>query len=277
MKIRYLGTAACEGWPAPFCECPACTRARALGKKNIRTRAQALIDGTLLMDLPPDTYLHALRDSLALSRVETLLVTHSHQDHFYPMELIMRGEPYAHAPHVPCLEIFGNDKVHRYYDISMEMYNDSPNLAQVLAFHEIAAQQTFLTAGGYEVTALAANHDKNEKCLIYLVRKAGRTIFYANDSGLYPEETWAYLRGRHIDLVSFDCTCGPAADGHYHMGLPDNRAACRRLREYGCLDDTSQVVITHFSHNGGLSQEELERETAADGFIVAYDGMELTV
>ena len=34
MKIRYLGTAAAEGWPALFCSCPICTKARAEGGRS---------------------------------------------------------------------------------------------------------------------------------------------------------------------------------------------------------------------------------------------------
>ena len=66
MKIKYLGTAAAEGWPALFCDCPSCQKARELGGKNIRTRAQAVVDGRLLIDFGPDTYLHVIRDGLKL-------------------------------------------------------------------------------------------------------------------------------------------------------------------------------------------------------------------
>ena len=31
MKFKYLGTAAAEGWPAMFCSCDACNRARTSG------------------------------------------------------------------------------------------------------------------------------------------------------------------------------------------------------------------------------------------------------
>ena len=64
MKITYLGTAASEGLPAPFCTCEVCRRAREAGGKSVRTRSQALVDESLLIDFPPDTYLHWLRTSL---------------------------------------------------------------------------------------------------------------------------------------------------------------------------------------------------------------------
>ena len=52
MKILYMGTAAAEGWPALFCSCPICTHARKMGGHNLRTRTQALLDGSLLIDFP---------------------------------------------------------------------------------------------------------------------------------------------------------------------------------------------------------------------------------
>ena len=33
MKLQYLGTAAAEGWPALFCNCSACIKAKELGGK----------------------------------------------------------------------------------------------------------------------------------------------------------------------------------------------------------------------------------------------------
>ena len=103
MKIKFLGTAAAEGCPAVFCNCENCKKAARLGGKDLRTRSQILVNNDLLVDLPPDTYYHKMAYSLDLSAVKTLLVTHSHMDHFYPMELSMRGACYAHDMTSPAL------------------------------------------------------------------------------------------------------------------------------------------------------------------------------
>ena len=95
MEFTYLGTAAAEGWPAVFCRCKYCLEAQRLGGKNIRTRSQAIINDDLLIDLPPDTYLHKLAHNLDLTRVKYLLLTHCHMDHFYPQELTVRGSCYS--------------------------------------------------------------------------------------------------------------------------------------------------------------------------------------
>ena len=87
MKIEYLGTGAAEGFPAMFCNCEHCRRARTDLQREMRTRSQAIVDGELLIDFPPESYLHAMRGGFDFSAVSYLLVTHSHTDHFYAQEL----------------------------------------------------------------------------------------------------------------------------------------------------------------------------------------------
>ena len=90
MKIKYLGTATTEGIPAVFCECENCKRSRELGGRNIRTRSQAIIDDTILIDFPADTYMHYLIHNIPLNKVKTCIITHSHADHLYYEEVAMR-------------------------------------------------------------------------------------------------------------------------------------------------------------------------------------------
>ncbi|MCQ2385197.1 MAG: hypothetical protein MJ078_00755, partial [Clostridia bacterium] len=90
MKLTYFGTAAYEGIPALFCECAICKEAARLGGKNIRTRAQALVDDCILLDFGPDTLLHVQKYGIPLYQIPVLLITHSHSDHLYPSDLIAR-------------------------------------------------------------------------------------------------------------------------------------------------------------------------------------------
>ncbi len=274
MKIKYLGTAAAEGWPALFCDCDACRKARKLGGKNIRTRSQALIDDCLLIDYPPDAYAHMLKENLSFGKIATLLVTHSHQDHFYPLDLILRTKPYCYRLQTPLLTIYGNKTVAEEYQYAQRQ-EDPVELAKYVHFQVIEPFQRFETAEGYKVTPLLANHgSKEEDCLLYLIEKEGQTLFYANDSGIYPEETWHYLEGHHIDLVSFDCTGVIYSAGSGHMTIADNRLVKQRLLDIGCVDSSTQFIVNHFSHNGILMYDEIVEATKEDGFLVSYDGFE---
>ena len=60
MKVKYLGTAAREGFPAMFCVCDNCKKAWERGERNIRSRSQVIVDNDLLIDLPGDTFYHAM-------------------------------------------------------------------------------------------------------------------------------------------------------------------------------------------------------------------------
>lgn len=276
MKIQYLGTAAAEGQPALFCHCDTCAYAVANGGKDIRTRSQAVIDDQLLVDFPPDTYQHVLQHGLKLKDIRSLIITHSHHDHFFAQDLMMRIAPFAHGTAGKKLTVYGNDKVRCLYE-GQAINRDQAQLEHVMTFCQVQPYVPFVTLEGYTVTPLLANHDPQEQCLIYLIEKDGKCIFYSNDTGLYPQQTWAYLQGRHLDLVSFDCTMVLQKEGTNHMGLPDNREAKQKLIELGCVDDTTRFVVTHFSHNGGATHEQIVREAEADGFIVAYDGFTLSL
>ena len=154
MKFQYLGTAAAEGWPAVFCRCEACEEAARRGGKNIRTRSQALINDDLLLDLPPDTYLHKLQQGLDLSAVAHLVITHWHMDHFYPQELTIRGGCYSHNMKSTDLHIYCGADAKEFFDsgVAWEMEKE---LADHLHWHILTAFQP-VEAGPYRITPLPA-------------------------------------------------------------------------------------------------------------------------
>ena len=82
MKLHYLGTAAAEGWPALFCSCENCQRARKAKGKNYRSRPQALIDGKLMVDFGPDTFYHMMKYDLDFSEIRDVTLLISIHRHF---------------------------------------------------------------------------------------------------------------------------------------------------------------------------------------------------
>lgn len=272
MNIKFLGTAAAEGWPALFCKCESCNKARALGGKNIRTRSSCLIDDKYMVDFPPDTYMHMLNNRLDMSKVEHLIITHSHGDHFYPEDMHMRKEPYAHIYEEKPLVIYGNSHVKKgFYDTDVE--EDSN---ERLVFKEVYPFKKY-QAGEASIIPMLADHDAGEECYIYIIELNGKVLLYGHDTGYFPESTWDFLRNLHIDAAIFDCTGGPREYVHYHMGFPTVLRVKKRLEEQGCIDNNTILVITHFSHNGEFLHDELESMASPHGFITAYDGMEICV
>ena len=273
MKIRYLGTAAAEGWPALFCSCSLCQDARKKGQ--LRTRTQSLVDGELLVDFPPDSYMHALTNGINFGEIKTLLVTHSHMDHWFPTDFVHRHELFAHDTK-DVLHIYGNEAVHQSFinALSLDRFKSHP-VGDVIHFHVVHGGDRF-RAGEWEVTAVPADHDKREECLVYILKKNGKTLFYGHDTGLnLSDEAWALLRQERFDLISLDATMGASSMGGYHMGLDEAERFARKLEKLGAVDAKTVKVINHFSHNGKMTNEQMLLWAKEKGFLATQDGMEI--
>ena len=274
MKITWYGTAAGEAWPGVFCNCPLCQEARRLGGKNIRTRSQALINDDLLIDLPPDNYLHTLYYGLELSKVKTLLFTHSHADHCYPNDLELLREPYSHT-YPGQLQVYGNEAVERKI---VPACGGCGGDRERFLFHRLMPNETVRT-GPYTVTALRAAHAAGETCLFYHIAQQEKAILYAHDTGALSEENLSVLSGlvRPLKLVSLDCTQQRRRDGKYHMGLKDAAEQKELLLSRGLADSNTIFVVNHFSHNGGWLHEEIAARAFSCSMSAAYDGMEILI
>jgi len=279
MHLKYFGTAAAEGIPGMFCTCPVCRESLRLGGKNIRTRSQALVDGRLLIDFPPDTYDHMLRGGLDLPSIHALLLTHAHQDHLYAQDFENRKPGFAHvgdwdAPHAQPLRVYATAKA-----MEFVRAEDRDRLEErsVTELHEIAAYEPF-AVDDFTVTAMTADHYAGAGPVIYAIERAGKAMLYANDTGYFPEATWDYLAQvkPYFNYVSLDCTGMIREDYRRgHMALPVNDEVRGRLRGIGCADESTVFCAHHFSHNGGLTHGALVEEAAKVGFLVSYDGMEI--
>lgn len=278
MKLHFLGTAAAEGIPAVFCGCELCKKARALGGKDIRTRAQTLIGDELLVDLGPDTFAHAALYGLDLLRLSTVLVTHSHSDHLYAEDLIFRTPPYGHCTGDFPLTVYGNQKVLSYIERTRGIYDDDGRLGEFVSFAPLNRFEGF-ESGGCTVVPLPATHDRSEDCLIFDITclADSKRLLYANDTSLFPAETFDYLKGKRFDVVSLDCTMGADKGCYSHMSFDECIKVRQWMLENGAADADTTFVITHFSHNGGLLHDELCARAGIYGIVTAFDGMKIEI
>lgn len=278
MKIKYFGTAAAEGIPALFCHCRVCEYARKNGGKDVRTRSQALIDDTLLLDFPPDTYMHALTYGLPLHKLHHCLVTHAHHDHLYPYDFFMRSRGYAWPSdeHTAPLNIYGSDFVRKTIDAEISI-QDMEN-KNVIKYHTLLPFESY-RAGEYEVIPLIAKHRTMQGAYIYIVKKEGKALLYAHDTGYFAEETWEYLEKNPVkfDYVTLDCCNGDGPlNSDCHMNVEMNLLVKERLTELNCADEKTIFCVNHFSHNAKVVlYDELVEAVKPYGFIVSYDGMEV--
>lgn len=275
MKIKYLGTAAAEGIPAVFCECENCRKSRELGGRNIRTRSQAIIDDTILIDFPPDTYMHYLVHNIPLNKIKTCIITHSHEDHLYPGEIEMRKTGFAHISSAEPLTFYvcedGYNKINSY----IEQCSISENDVKAV---KIEPYKPF-EAEGYKIMPIKAEHDPKSSPVVFVIEKEGKSIFYANDSSEYNAESMECLKSlkNPLDVVSFDCT-GACSHITYigHMSLERCIALRERLIDEKIAHKDTIFVLNHFSHNGeNVVYDEFVKIAAEHDFLVSCDGMEL--
>ncbi len=152
MTIRLLGTGAAEGIPAFYSNGEVSCYARKHGGKDVRTRCGALIDGTMKIDLPPDTLLHIHRDRLDATDWTAMVFTHSDDDHFAPEELQYCLYPFSEMDFLT-FTIYGNDGI---VGRLRKMYPKWPmDIVQTRSF------QPFLHED-YKISPIHANHKLEE-------------------------------------------------------------------------------------------------------------------
>ena len=277
MKFQFLGTAAYEGVPAFFCHCENCKKSRMTGGRAIRTRSQAIIDDTLLIDFPADTYAHTVTHNIDLLNVKYCVITHTHSDHLYPADISSLRDGYAHTPDDYKLTFFGSEAVEASIKNNIDEINnksEKSDFVMLKAFDEVQA-------GEYKITALPAIHDSKSGPLFYMIGKKEKNILYAHDTHYFDERVWEYFAEEkpYFSLVSLDCTnaCLPL---RYvgHMGLEENIKVKQRMLEEGYADERTIFICNHFSHNGiHVAYYDFVPIAAKEGFLVSYDGMVVTI
>lgn len=261
-----------------FCNCDYCRNIRALGESEFRTRTQVVIDGLLSVDFPPEAYAHSLKFGVELSKLKYLLVTHSHMDHFYAHDFILRGYKYAKVEE-DRLEVYGNAEVKAVFDecTAREM---KAEVAPHISFNLINPYSSF-TVGEYKVLTIPAQHSKTEDCLLYYVERRGKGYLHLYDTGRIEDKAFQFLskNGAKAQLVAIDCTFAENTAGEHsrHMGIEDDMEMKKKLLSAGVIDEKTRIIITHFSHNSNPTRAHLK--SLEDKYLVtaAYDGLEVEI
>ena len=271
MKVQILGSAAAECFPALWCECEYCAKARKNGE--IRRRAAYRVDDDTLIDFGPDIHWQTTEFGIDLTKIRRVILTHPHGDHLSPIEFLWRKHWFSKAKHE--IDLYGAPSVFSKilafcagdsHLLSME--NDLKMRTHAMG-HGSTEQADDLT-----IFAMDADHAPGMQPLLYLLTRGGKTVFIGNDTGWFPPQTWDALAGKKIDLAILDCTNGLnfPDEGRGHMGANVVIRVKKKLEEMGCLKDGARVVATHFSHNGGGSQAEFEAFFDPHGIETGFDG-----
>lgn len=201
----------------------------------------------------------------------------SHRDHCCISELLFRADPaFCIRTQTEPLHLYGNEEIERRVKGMEEGELAAPNLT----FDYLPPFQPREIAG-VTVTPLLAFHNPPEKAYLYLLEQEGKRLLYGHDTGIFPEETFAYLAGKALDLVSLDCTAGVLDCQGGHMGLPQNQQVkaaaggtgmCPQRNPLGSQSLFPTTGLRRPKENLPVTWEQLEEEAQKSGFTASYDG-----
>ncbi|WP_129408854.1 MBL fold metallo-hydrolase [Marinitoga lauensis] len=269
MEILFLGTAASEGYPNPFCSCENCQKAREEGKKSIRLRSSLLIDEEILIDFGPDIVASANRFAKDLSKVKHILITHGHSDHLFFKNFEYRNPIFSGSFN----ELFHVDLI--VPDKLGSVLKENVDLPKI----SLMSVEPFRTLhlNGYIIYTLKAKHTSsyNETPLNYVIEKNGIKVLYAVDSGKLLPESLEFIKNNihHLDIVILDATMGFNKKYEFHMGYDEILETKEVLLNQGIINETSKIIVTHFSHLHNPVHSVLEGIYLKENIITAYDGL----
>ncbi len=287
MQFVFLGTSAGEQYPGFWCRCENCRKARALGGRNIRRNSCAALAGDTLIDFGADAFAQAERFGVPIVDAKYLFVTHSHEDHFYPVPLLWRQmNPDVSLP--PPRTVVGPrfsplDTLHVYGNAAVceaaRRYVRGDERVWATALHEVEPFREY-DAGPMRLIPLRANHpDAGDPHggLNYIIEREGRCILYALDTGWFLPDTLDEIRRRRYDLVVVEGTFGFGAECEAHMNFRKLEAARRLFDEEGLLKPGARFCASHLAPHFTPIHDEIAPLMEQKGVTIAYDGMTLEI
>ncbi len=269
MEVLFLGTAAEDYSPRLH------TDLKEVFDENARRSAALLINGHILVDCG-DWILQELDIAgVRPQDITHVLVTHGDSDHFRP-EHLFRIACQAQRP----IHLYGNARVLRLMD---EYTAARPGGAEIVT-HLLQSRPAPVPVQAAElmVTPLAANHVScpGEDTLHLLIECGGRSLFYALDGAWLPTATGHFLMGKKLDCAVFDATCGDYVSDYRafdHNTLPMLRQMVRILRDADAFAPDAKLYLSHIAPSLHSPHAQIVEQVAADGLLVASDGLRITV
>lgn len=240
MYIRFLGTGAAD-WNGPD------------ARGEYRRLTSTLFDHELLIDLTEG----ALDQIRPEERIQDVLITHSHDDHFSEKALlalkprrVFVHESWAEEVRLPGIEVCP------------------------LKVGEWAR------AGSFEVLPMPSNHSTartHETTLHYVLRRDGQDFLYATDGAWLLNRELKLMKGMKLCGVAIDATIGDGHEGDFrvfeHNSLAMIRIMAATMRQTGLLKADAPIFLTHMARTLHPCQEELEQAVRGE-FIACRDGQE---
>jgi phosphoribosyl 1,2-cyclic phosphate phosphodiesterase len=253
IEITFLGTGTSQGIPTIACDCAVCLSEDPRDKR-MRTSALVNLDGhSVLIDTTPDLRFQCLANDIR--RVDAVLITHTHADHFLGLDDIRRFtqiqqspiDLYVHRQHYDSLEkVFGYTQAKR--------AGSNPDLPH-LYFH--AVEEPF-SLFGYEVIPITLPHGR---AMVTGFRIG--PLAYCTDVSEIPPEAIAQLKDLELLVLgALRPKPHPA-----HLTIAQAVEVARRI-------GAKQTYLVHMSHS--VSHREQDA-LLPDTIRLAYDGLKVRI
>ncbi len=285
--MQFLGTAAAQLTPCPFCACDNCKKLRSLGIK--KRRSCFYIDRSTMIDFGPDALAAAQDFNTDLTNLKRVFITHSHADHFSITNLLSIGMS-ATKPETP-IDVYLSKEAFD-WTVSSMIYHDP--FAQmtvkeagmsVNGFYEFRPVKAgdVIEVDGMRVLALPTHHSGNtpqETALNYFFTFSdGKKFLYASDTGMYDDADFSLLKGVCFDQIVMENTFGSniKPEATHHL---DNEHFLEQLGNFavhGLIDGHTQIYITHVNPSHSMTPDDMQAyfDQSPYHVTVAYDGMEI--
>ena len=260
MKLLCLGTGAADWDPKSASADPAFRRLTA-----------ALVNDDLMIDCGPCVHEFAETfgyDGLYRS-VTSILVTHSHGDHFNA-DAAARIAAQADAP----VTVYGDPVVGTLLPLS-----------EKLRFVPLAIGAQ-MQIGRYTVTALAANHSTaypEEQPLHYVIEDSAedKRMFWGCDGAWLYNRTYHAIKNLKFDALVFDCTVGDLENDFRSFEHNNIRMIDELLKSlvgyHHILKENGQVYANHMARTLHTDHAHLTARLAPLGVVPMHDNMRITV
>ena len=252
MKIKFLGTSA--GWPLPRlgCTCELCS---STDPKDTRTRAQLLVNESILIDAGPDSYRHLT--TLDPRKIKHILVSHEHPDHilgFWELSHIYNDNQTIN--------------IHVTNHLASQINNIIGPHKKNLRMNIVDQNQPFMIEN-VKIEYFPVIHGKTPAWGIKL--KESKIFIYITDfKRILPSQEKTV---KHADYWAIDgSTLGKIGQGQGHISITDGIALANRYR-------IKQTYFVHIGHKTG-SHKFLENhlaQKAGKNFHISYDGLEINI
>ena len=252
LNLKLLGTGAADyDW-------------NRFGEEGVRGSTSSLLDGHILIDCGITGLRNLERFGISCAAIDTLLITHSHDDHFLPEQIavLAAGRPTPLAVYA-----------------SAEAVAELGGIPGIAAFPLHSGMKFRL--GETAVTALPANHLTNipgEQAFHFCFETPAGNLLYALDGAWMLKQAVRLIEHLRFDWIVRDCTMADSGDFRIfeHTDLAMAVHMIETLRNLNIVTPRTRIILDHLARTlWPATEEERRRKIAGTGFELAFDGMEL--